>query len=119
MTEKIDDFEMFYKKLFSHEDRPNNCEQQQIEENVREYYDQIKNVVCDDVFTSIDLEHEIGKLVSGKAPGSDNVFNEMFIFGKESSVFIRILVIFFNAIIVKGYFPKNFNISLITLTCHL
>jgi len=111
---KLGDFESFFKKLFSHDDRPNDSEQERVKSDVNNYFESIRDKVFDEVFTCSDLIYEINKLEYGKAPGYDFVVNEMVINAKDSPVFIQILVTFFNSITSYGYLPKNFNTSLLT-----
>ncbi|CAF1016751.1 unnamed protein product, partial [Brachionus calyciflorus] len=94
--------------------RPNDSEQERVKSDVNNYYESIRDKVFDEIFTCSDLIYEINKLEYGKAPGYDFVVNEMVINAKDSPMFIQILVTFFNSIISYGYFPKNFNTSLLT-----
>ena len=52
---KLHNFVEFYRKLFSHEDRPDSEEQNHIENEVKEYLDTLDSEEFSDVFSEIDI----------------------------------------------------------------
>ena len=51
----------------------------------------------------------IGQLSNGKSGGPDKLLNEFFIHGKE--ILLSTLHILFNAVLDKGYFPKEWTLG--------
>ena len=111
---KLEDFAEFYGNLFSHSDRPSGEQQRAIEKEVYDFSLSLVGLKCDPHFFSND---EIAKVISDLntniACGNDGILNEFVKFGK-SEILVALFNWFFNAIIVTGYIPDEFNVSLVT-----
>jgi hypothetical protein len=106
----INDFEIFYEKLFSHQDKSNNPEQEDINQEVKQYQHEISNVRYEPIFDEQDIINAMSKLKSDKACGVDKIANEFFKHGITGSL-IKILLWFFNSCSATGYLLENFNVS--------
>ncbi|RNA14535.1 hypothetical protein BpHYR1_003725 [Brachionus plicatilis] len=76
-----DKFKSFYAELFSHTDKPNTQEQENIKKEVNEYFNSIQNRKVDFIVTGDDVEKSISSLSRGKSSGSDKLCNEFYIHG--------------------------------------
>ena len=113
-NDSIDDYAKYYSNLFSHDDRPSNKNQLEIEKYVDEHYNSIKNVQFnEETFTYHGIERILKNLKIGKAIGVDFLSNEMFKYGACNNL-ILLLKIIFNTMIRTGHIPNDFNISLVT-----
>ena len=110
----INEFAEYYSDLFSHNDRVSNEDQQIIEEEVKQFYKNVKDeIVPDNMFSNDDIEKVISSLKNNKAVGYDFISNEML---KNSNCpeIITILSFIFNQMFKYGYVPSNFNTALVT-----
>ena len=109
----LNDFEMFYSKLFSHEGILENDSHKQVYQEVKSYYDSIKNKKFNVEISSNLIESCLKKLRNNKAIGSDKICNEM-LKNAKSNKLLRVLKNMYADMINEGILLNNFNISIIT-----
>ena len=113
-NDSIDDYAKYYSNLFSHDDRPSNIDQLEIENYVDAHFQNIKNIQFnEETFTYYHVERILKNLKIGKAIGIDFLSNEMFKYGACDNL-IKLLQLIFNTMIKTGHIPNDFNISLVT-----
>ena len=95
-NDSIDDYAKYYSNLFSHDDRPSNKNQLEIEKYVDEHYNSIKNVQFnEETFTYHGIERILKNLKIGKAIGVDFLSNEMFKYGVCNNLILLLKIILF------------------------
>ena len=112
-TLNIRAFEEFYSHLFSHEDIEEKASHKLIHEEVRYYYDIIKEEKFETEITNNLIESCLKKLKNNKAVGNDMICNEMLKNAKCLRL-TSLLKQIFQDIINEGVILENFNISIIT-----
>jgi hypothetical protein len=77
-NQNIEEYCNFYSKLFSHVDRPNDVEHQEVESLVQNTFENIKNVKMEmRTITNDEITTIIKNLKNGKSCGIDYISNEM------------------------------------------
>ncbi len=93
--------------LFSHHDRQSNRKQIDIEDQIKEYYNSIKDLKFNEnSFTTADIESEIDNLEVDKAIGYHNISNELIKYGKCEKL-VHLLYKIYNTMIKTGQLQKT------------
>jgi hypothetical protein len=110
----LEHFSNFYENLFSHNDRPSDEKQREIEKRVYDYSLELSEDSYDNhTFPKNEVLIIIEKLRINVACGNDGISNEFLKYGC-SDVLVDALAWFFNSIIATGHIPNDFNTCLVT-----
>ena len=111
---ELSDFVEYYENLFSHKDRLNSLFHDEIETDVRDYYQEIDiqefSIIS---FKESDIRNAIKSLKNKVACGNDNIVNELIKYGLSDEL-VKVLSWLYNSMLKYGHIPSNFNVCLVT-----